>query len=185
VFDPRHTSHKKLSRMRKLLDPRKGYMKSWTEVLWYWTKAAEGLPYPKERFPWELFVWKNPKGHWQPEQTSPPLRFSPPSFGNPESEQPQAASRQPDVERPGLEQVQADVEQPGSEQVQADVEQHGSEHPDPQQPTLEQPPSEWQIEGKNPKAWWRKKRVWLVVFALVIIIISGTVGGILGSRRSG
>jgi hypothetical protein len=161
VFEPDHTSHKRWSRIRRLLDPEKGYFRSWTEVLWYWTKAAEGVPYPKERFPWELFVRKNSIKHWLPEQKLPPPRFPPPSFGNPDPEPPPADSGHSNLEQPG------------------------SGHLDLEQPALEHPTSDSPEKGtRSQQAWWRKKWAWFVVLALVIIIISGTVGGIVGSQRS-
>lgn len=138
-LDPRHTSHKRRSRLRKLLDPGQGYMRSWTEVLWLWTKSGEGVKYPVGRFPWELFLGGS-KHHWQPEETSPSRALSPPSTGNPSG-------------RSG-----------------------------PRHPVVAPPVSESPNEGKGK--WWRKKRVWFTILALVIIIISSTVGGVVGSQRS-
>ncbi|KAH6641322.1 hypothetical protein F5144DRAFT_590647 [Chaetomium tenue] len=95
------------SPFRKLLDPEKGYMRNWTEVLWYWTKADEGVGYPEESFPWDLF----------------PLKMKP------------------------------------SEEA----------------PLLNQPPP-------KEESWWRQKRVWFALCALVLITIGGAVGGVVGSQ---
>ncbi|KAK3297156.1 uncharacterized protein B0H64DRAFT_119405 [Chaetomium fimeti] len=158
-FKPRHMKYKKRSRFQRLFDPETGYMRNWTEVLWFWTKSAEGVTYPARNFPWELFVWKKSK-HWRPEPKLP--RLPPP-------QPPSSPPSSPPGAQPGS--------QPGSPP--------GLGYSDGERPILDTRSPEAPNEGKGSKeTWWRKKRVWFVIAALVVIVIGGTVGGTLGSRRS-
>ncbi|KAH6850447.1 hypothetical protein B0I37DRAFT_371667 [Chaetomium sp. MPI-CAGE-AT-0009] len=100
-FDPRYKNHQRRSQFRRLLDPGNGYMRTWTEVLWFWTRSAEGVKYPAKNFPWELFVWKQSRQHLQPEQRVPSLRPPPPGMGNAGDGQPISEYLSPETPKEG------------------------------------------------------------------------------------